>query len=111
MALGSHTTSRPLKWPRKAAVTKNKETEGPRIATAWEEGVNYCHDKARFLHMQSDYDAEGACKLVPAVALEHTPAKRTQDTSMQINHLLMLTASLRALFQVKAFTVPKVFHS
>lgn len=81
----------------------------PRIVTAWEEGVNYFHDKARFLHMQLDYDAEGACKLVPAVALEHTPAKRTQDTSMQINHLLMLTASLQALFQVTAFIATHVW--
>lgn len=109
MALGRHTTSRPLKWPREAAVTKNKETEGPRIATAWEEGVNYCHDKARFLHTQLDYNAVGACKLVPAVALEHTPVKRTEDTSMQINHLLMLTALLQALFQFSAFIATQVW--
>lgn len=67
LPLSWHTTSRPLQWPREAAVTKNKEAERPRIASAWEEGVNYCPDKPRFLHMQLDYDVAGACKLVPAV--------------------------------------------
>ena len=65
--LSWHTTSKAHQWPRQAAVTKNKGAEKPRIASAWEEGVNYCCDKPWLLHMQLDHDVAGARKLVPAV--------------------------------------------
>lgn len=66
-AFRHHTTSRPFKWPREVAMTKNKEAQRPRIALAWEEGANYCCDKPWSLLKQLDQNVAGERKLVPAV--------------------------------------------